>query len=247
MNMLQALRALGPIDIRSVRRDSALSWMIFIPIISALILRWGVPPLTARILERYDFNLEPYYPAMLAYFFVIMAPVTFAVLIGFLLLDEKDDKTLTALQVTPLSLNAYLAYRITIPVLLTFVMMFVVFPVSGLDDLPLQDIFMIAIAAAPLSPMFALFLASVAQNKVQGFALMKLAGFLLFMPIFAYFTQSGWELAFGLIPTYWPMKVYWMLTSGQTAGIWVYILVAVLYQSVVTALFTRRFNLSMLR
>ena len=32
MNTMQALRALGPIDIRSVRRDSALSWMVFIPI-----------------------------------------------------------------------------------------------------------------------------------------------------------------------------------------------------------------------
>ncbi len=247
MNTIQALRALGPIDIRSVRRDSALSWMIFLPIVSAFILRWSIPPLTARILERYDFNLEPYYPVMLAYFFVIMAPVTFAVLIGFLLLDEKDDKTLTALQVTPLSLNAYLAYRITIPVLLTFVMMFVLFPVSGLDDLPLQDIFMIAVAAAPLSPMFALFLASFAQNKVQGFALMKLVGFVLFVPVFAYFTQPGWELAFGLIPTYWPMKAYWLLTSGQIESVWLYILVAVLYQSALTALFARRFNISMLR
>ncbi|HNT24909.1 MAG TPA: hypothetical protein PKM21_11125 [Anaerolineales bacterium] len=245
MNTIQALRALGPIDIRSVRRDSALSWMVFIPIFSALILRWGMPPLTARILERYDFNLEPYYPVMLAYFFVVMAPVTFAVLIGFLLLDEKDDHTLTALQVTPLSLNAYLAYRIAIPVLLTFVMMFVLFPVSGLDALPLQNILLIAIAAAPLSPMFALFLASFAQNKVQGFALMKLVGFVLFIPIFAYFALPGWELAFGLIPTYWPMKVYWLLNSGQTERVWVYLLVAVFYQFALTALFARRFNRSM--
>ncbi len=247
MNVVQALRALGPIDLRGVRRDSTLSWMVFVPLVSALALRWGLPPLSARLLERYDFDLTPYYPALLAYFFVVMTPVVFGTLIGFLLLDEKDDKTLTALQVTPLSLNGYMAYRITIPVLLTLLMMFVIFPLSMLDDLPLLHILITALAAAPLSPLFALYLASMAQNKVQGFALMKLSGFLLLVPIFAFFTSSGWELAFGLIPTYWPMKVYWMLTSGQTEDVWVYVLVAVLYQSAVTALFAKRFNAAMRR
>lgn len=241
MNAWQAIRALGPIDIRSVRRDSTLSWMIFLPILSALILRWSVPPLTTRLLARYAFDLTPYYPVLLAYFLVVMTPLTFAVLIGFLLLDEKDDQTLKALQVTPLSLNAYLAYRIAVPVILTFVLMFVIFPLSGLGTLTWHEILVIAITAAPFSPVFALFLASFAQNKVQGFALMKLSGAVLMIPVFAYFVNPQWELAFGLIPTYWPMKVYWMLEAGQT-GVWLYVIIAVLYQLAVTAFLAKRFN-----
>lgn len=247
MNAFQAVRALGPIDARGIRRDGTLSWMIFLPLLSAVILRLGIPPLTDQLMAQSGFDLTPYYPVMLAYFFVVMSPVIFAVLIGFLLLDEKDDKTLTALQVTPLSLNAYLAYRIIVPVVLTIVMMFILFPLAGLDELPGWQMLLVAIAAAPLSPMFALYLASFAQNKVQGFALMKLSGVILFVPIFAFFVHSGWELAFGIIPTYWPMKVYWLLTSGQTSGLWVYVLIAVVYQSAVTALFARRFNKMMLR
>ena len=246
MNMIQTLRALGPIDIRSIRRDSMLSWMVFVPILSALILRFGLPPLSARLLERYEFDLVPFYPALLAYFFVVMSPIVFSVVIGFLLLDEKDDKTLTALQVTPLSLNTYLAYRIAIPVVLTFVMMFIIFPLSTLDDLPPLHILLTATAAAPLAPMFALYLASIAQNKVQGFALMKLSGAILFVPIFAFFGDYGaWELLFGIIPTYWPMKTYALLTSGQTECVWFYLLVAVVYQSAVMWLFGRRFNRQM--
>ncbi|MFZ6029240.1 MAG: hypothetical protein ACOYYS_16125 [Chloroflexota bacterium] len=245
MNMLQTLRALGPIDVRSIRRDSMLSWMVFVPILSALILRFALPPLSERLLERYDFDLVPFYPALLAYFFVVMSPVIFSVVIGFLLLDEKDDRTLTALQVTPLSLNRYLAYRIAIPVVLTFVMMFIIFPLSGLDDLPPLYILLTATAAAPLAPMFALYLASIAQNKVQGFALMKLSGAILFVPIFAFFGDYTWELLFGLIPTYWPMKTYVLLTSGRAEHAWIYLLVAVVYQSAVTWLFARRFNRQM--
>ncbi|ABU57084.1 hypothetical protein [Roseiflexus castenholzii] len=246
MNVMQTVRALGPIDVRGVRRDSLLSWMIFIPVFGALLLRWGLPLLTARLIERYALDLTPYYPALLGYFFVTMTPVIFGAVIGFLLLDEKDDQTLIALQVTPLSLTRYLAYRIAIPVLLVFAMLFVIFPLSGLSALSLPHIAVIGIVAAPLAPLFALYLAAFAQNKVQGFALMKLSGIMLMLPVVAFFVQSPWELAFGVIPTYWMVKVYWMLEGGQP-GVWLYALVALLYQSIGIGVLARRFDTVMHR
>jgi fluoroquinolone transport system permease protein len=62
MNLNAVFRSLGPIDIRSVRRDNLTSWMIFLPIMLALVMRWGVPPLTARLMEQYNFDLVEYYP-----------------------------------------------------------------------------------------------------------------------------------------------------------------------------------------
>jgi len=238
---MQVLRALGPIDLKGVRRDSALSWMIIIPIISALFLRWAVPPINQSLINRYDFDLAPYYPVLMAYFFVVMPPIIFSVLVGFLLLDEKDDRTLNALQVTPLSMNSYIAYRVAVPIILTVVLMFVIFPLANLGSLPADSLMITALASAPMSPMLALFLASQAQNKVQGFALMKLVGILLFSPIGAFFINSNWEFAFGILPTYWPMKVYWTLEAGEP-HVWIYFAVAVIYQSLVTWFFIRRFN-----
>lgn len=246
MNVIQTLRALGPIDVRGVRRDSLLSWMILLPVIGALVLRWGLPLLNERLLEQSAFDLTPYYPALLGYFFVIMTPVVFGTVVGFLLLDEKDDQTLIALQVTPLSLPRYLAYRIAIPVVLAFVMMFVIFPLSGLSALPLTHIAVIGIVAAPLAPLLALYLAAFAQNKVQGFALVKVSGVVLMLPVIAFFVQSPWELAFGIIPTYWLVNVYWKLEAGQP-GVWVYALVALIYQSIGIGALARRFDAVMHR
>lgn len=240
MNLNMVFRSLGPIDIRSVRRDSLISWMIYIPIFMALLMRWGVPPLTARLMQEYSFDLVPYYPVLLAYFFIGMCPMIFGALIGFLLLDEKDDRTLTALQVTPLPLNGYILYRVTVPILLTFGLMFILFPLANLTPFDLRTILLSAIAAAPMAPMLALIFGSVAQNKVQGFALMKLMGFIFVAPIVAYFTPAGWELAFGIVPTYWPMKVYWLLYEGAT-NVWLYVVIAVVYQLLVTAFFARKF------
>ncbi len=240
MNLSTVFRSLGPIDIRSIRRDSLTSWMIFLPILLALVLRWGVPPLTARLREQYNFDLTEYYPVLLAYFFVGMCPMVFGALIGFLLLDEKDDRTLTALQVTPLPLSGYVLYRVTVPILLTFGLMFVLFPLAGLTPFNLRTVLFSAIAAAPTAPMLALLFGSIAQNKVQGFALMKLLGFIFIAPVVAYFAPAGWELMFGIVPTYWPMKVYWLLHEGA-ANVWLYVAVALIYQSLITLFFARRF------
>lgn len=238
---LQVLRALGPIDLKSIRRDSMLPWMVGLPILSALFLRWAVPPITQNLLERYGFDLTPYYPVLLAYFVIVMSPIVFAVLVGFLVLDEKDDQTLSALQITPLSVNSYLAYRIAIPVLLTIGLLFITFPLANLGSLPARDLLITALAAAPMAPMFTMYMVSQAQNKVQGFALMKLSGLALYLPIAAYFVHSRWEYAFGIFPTYWLMKVYWTLDAGEP-GVWLYFVIAILYQTLITWFFIRRFN-----
>ena len=241
MNMIQVFKSLGPIDAKNVRRDSLLNWMMLIPVISALVIRWGLPPLTRGILTRYGFDLTPYYPVIMSYFFVLMTPLLFGVVIGMLLLDERDDRTLSALQVTPLSLNNYLVYRIATPMVLSILLMFVIYPITNVGILNLSSLLIAAIVAAPIAPIFALALASVAENKVQGFALMKASGALLMPPIFAFFVQSQWEMAFGLFPSYWPIKVYWMLEAGQP-GVWLYALIGLAYQGILLTLLLRRFN-----
>ncbi len=242
MNMRRTLYALGPIDLRSVWRDSMLSWMIFLPLLGALILRVGLPILTVRVRERYGFDLEPFYPVFLSYFFVVMTPAIFGIVIGFLLLDEKDDQTLKALQVTPLPLRNYLVYRIALPVLLTIGMMFIVFPLSGLDDLSPLATLLVATTAAPIAPALTLFMATLAQNKVQGFALMKLIGVVLIMPVFAFIGIEHWAELFMIIPTYWPMKTHLLLTVEPSAAIWPYVLVAIIYPTVIIWVLGRRFN-----
>ena len=100
------IRALGPIDVKSVARDSMLRWMIGTPIVLALVFRWGVPAFDGWFGERYDFDLTPYYP-LLCSFLVLMIPTLMGSVVGFLLLDQRDDRTLTALQVTPLTAQGY--------------------------------------------------------------------------------------------------------------------------------------------
>jgi len=245
MNAIRALRALGPIDVKNVRRDSLLRWMVFIPLVVALVVRWGVPYATRRSMEQFQFDLSPYYMLIIS-LLVMMAPMLFGMVIGFLLLDQRDDRTLMALQVTPLALNGYMAYRVAMPILLGVLLTMIVIPLAGLVTVGWLTIFLVAVATAPLTPVFALFFAAFAQNKVQGLALMKVTGVVLVPPLIAYFVRSSWQLAFGLIPTYWPARLFWSLQTGDSNA-WIYLVAGLAYQIVLLVAMLRRFNLAMHR
>jgi len=234
------IRALGPIDLRTVGRDSMLRWLVVVPLIWGLLVRWGVPELTRWLLPRYGFDLTPYYPLLVS-FLVLMVPTLLGAVVGFLLLDHRDDRTLTALQVTPLTLEGYLVYRTAAPMALSVVMTMVVVPLAGLVPIGVGATFLAAVQAAPAAPLYALFVGAFASNKVQGFALLKGAGVLSWPPVLAYFVSAPWQLAFGLDPLYWPVKLFWMLEAGDPLT-WLYYLVGLAYQSALVWLLLQRYR-----
>ncbi len=240
MRAMAVLRALGPIDAANVRRDPLLRWMLVLPLGFALLFRWVASLADPWLADRFGVEIEAYYP-LLASSVVAIAPMVYGTVVGFLLLDQKDDGTLTALRVTPLTPRGYLTYRIAIPMLLGIVITPLVLALSGFSRLGLGEQLLAGLAVAPFAPAFALFLAAFARNKVQGFALMKAAGIVNWPPVIAWFVTSSWQLAFGLCPTYWPIKFYWELEAGGPDA-WVYLAVGTAYVALLILLMQRRFE-----
>lgn len=241
MNAIKALRALAPIDLRGIRRDSMLLYIAVMPVVLALVVRFVVPWIRAQFLLRTSFDIEPYYFLVMSYFCVMLSSGLVGMAVGFLVLDERDSQTLRALQVSPLSMRDYVTYRITVPLVLSILMTLIAYPLAGLGNLSLAQQFTVAVSAALLAPLWMLFLASFAANKVQGFALLKAAGFIMMMlPMFAYFTKSNWYWLFGVIPSFWPLKIYWLLEAGKSS-VWPFFLIAIAFQATLLALLLRRF------
>jgi hypothetical protein len=94
-----------------------------------------------------------------------IAPNEQKTVIGFLLLDQRDDQTLTARQVTPLILNGYLVYRIALPTVLSFGVNLAVVPFAGLLNLPSVALIIGAMGSCLLAPMYALFLAAFSCSR----------------------------------------------------------------------------------
>lgn len=242
---VQILRALGPADARSIVRDALLRWLLLLPLAVALAARWLLPPLLAEVEAWLGLALLPFYRPLMGYVLATLVPVMVGFLVGFLLLDQRDDRTLMALQVTPLSLGGYLAYRLALPIGVSLLATMAVLPVSGLAMLPAGDLLLVALAFAPQAALLALLLASLAQNKVQGFALMKASSVALLPPLLAYFLPAPWPLLLGIVPTVWPARLFWAVQQETAVG--GLLLAALLYQGALLLLLARAFRRVMTR
>jgi fluoroquinolone transport system permease protein len=240
MHTWTAVRSLALVDGKSIRRDPMLWWLLVLTVALAAAFRWGIPLLTEELRQRFDFDLRPYWPLLLS-FFAMTLPAIVGAVIGFLLLDQRDDGTLMALQVTPLTLRGFLIYRLAVPVAVSLLFTALTLPLLGVAQSGPGMLTLAATIAAPLAPIYALFMAAFAANKVQGFALMKAAGVVTWPAICAWFLPMPWQVCMGFVPHYWIAKFVWVAEEGGS-GLWVYGVVAVLVQGALLWPLLRRFE-----
>jgi fluoroquinolone transport system permease protein len=85
-----------------------------------------------------------------------------------------------------------------------------------------------------------LLIVTVASNKIQGIAMVRALGMLVAgLPCVAWFVDSAWNLAFGLLPPYWAAKAFWVAAEHGTW--WPYALVGAVYNLAVAYPLFRRF------
>jgi len=238
---MRIFAALAMNDLRSVRRDSLLFYMTLLPWFMVLILRLLTPGIAQWLKAAYNFGLEPYYPLVLSIFLVLQVPMMYGVVVGFLVLDERDDGTLEALRVTPVSMTDYAYYRIAVAVFLSVFFILASLPLSGLASLSVLPASVpAAVLSGLMSVVLVLLLVNFAGNKVEGLALMKAFGILMLGPLAAYFINSDWQLLLGILPSYWPAKAFWAALAGET--VWPFFTAGLFYHLMLVFLLTRRFQ-----
>lgn len=225
----RALAAFGRNDIRGTYRDPLLIMIVVAPVIWTTGVVILVPQFTELVLERYDFDLVPYYPLVLTALLLLTSIVIAAALAAFLVLDEVDAGTLTALRVTPVPLSTFFAYRAGTVMVVTAVYVVATLSCSGLLEPGLIPALVPIGLLAGLSAVVTLLLiVAVASNKIQGIAMVRALGMLTAgLPCLPWFIDSAWNVAFGVLPAYWAAKAFWVASDHGTW--WPYVLVGVVY------------------
>ncbi len=239
MKTLGVMIRLAPVDLKNLRRDSLLMWIPVVPFLLALLMRWGIPLLTEMVRLQAGRDLEPWYPLIMSSFVITVAGLV-GMVVGFLLLDERDAGVLDALLVTPVSAGALVAYRVAVPLAVGFFITLLTYPLVGMTPLPLVDLAAATALGSFAAPFMALYLAAFADNKVTGFAMVKLMNAVQILPLAAFFVEQPAQLAFGLIPTYWPMKIIWLAAEGQPYG--PYLVAGLVVNVAAVGLLLRRFD-----
>ncbi|GAB3451009.1 fluoroquinolones efflux ABC transporter permease [Streptomonospora sediminis] len=235
-----ALAAFGRNDLIGLRRDPLLRMLVIAPFVYGAIVRFPVPPLTDMLQQRYGFDLVPYYPLIVSLFLVLGTIAILGSITGLMLLEEKETGTLVALRVSPAPLWLLAAYRAALVVAVNTGYVAVMVWVSGLVPLSqLGGVLASGLCAGFTCALLGLAIATVARNKVEGLAILRAAGIVLLgLPVLPYFFGT-WEWVFGLLPSYWPAKIFWV--SAEGGNVWPYLLAGVAYNAALCAPLLRAF------
>jgi len=226
-------------DAKRITRDPFLLFMIGYPWLLALLLREALPWLDRRFADR--FTLSDYYP-IAACLVALLIPNAMGIVLGFQLVEEKDEGSLVAVAVTPMSLDRYFTYRTAVYALVSAPLVVVLHEIVALVRLDPEKLAVVSLASTPIVPLMALVVAAFAGNQVEAFAVAKASGFLFTGPLAAFFIPRQWDLLVGVLPTYWPIKAYFAADEGTTAIFWLATALALAYPSAGALLLYRRFR-----
>jgi fluoroquinolone transport system permease protein len=237
----KALAVFGRNDIRGTYRDPLLVMIVVAPIIWTIGVVVLTPLFTEMLAERYAFDLVPYYPLVLTSFLLLTSIVIAGGLGAFLVLDEADAGTLTALRVTPVPLSTFFGYRAATVMGVTTIYVVGTMSFSGiLEPGLIPSLIPIGLLAGLSAVVTLLLIIAVASNKIQGLAAIRALGMLISgLPCLPWFIHSDWNLAFGVLPPYWAAKAFWIASDDGTW--WPYLLVGVVYNLAVAWPLFRRF------
>jgi hypothetical protein len=203
----RGLWALAAADVRNMRRDPFQMFILFYAVVIALVGRWLLPWAVRAAADWVE--LEPHLPLIISWMALQAVPIILGVVVGLLLLDERDERWLIVLRVSPMSLSKYVLFRTAVPVLLSAIVCVFSVHFIGLwipDTVPLLAVSLLAGIEAPL---IALTMATFANNKVEGLALMKGMSLFMYAPVVAWFLSPPWRFLPGIVPTFWPAEAFW--------------------------------------
>ncbi len=204
------LRSFLRTDVASILRDPMLILVGVSPLVLGLAARFGYPPLHGWLARVHGFDVDPYRPLLLAVAVLLHVPLTFGMIGALLVLDDLDDRALTALRTSPLTLPRYLAYRAGSVAAAAVVGLAVAVPLSGLTTSGSWARLVPAVLLAGLvTPVFLLATLVLATNKVEGVAAIKLLGLPFYAPLATWWLTgpAGWP--FAVLPTWWVVQAQW--------------------------------------
>ena len=240
MSFVRPVLATLTLDARRLARDRFLLGAAVYLLACSVALRWLVPWLRSQLLSGAAFDLAPYVPLGVSYFVIVNASTLTGTIGGFLAIESREERAILALRVAPTSpvlpLGSLLGVVLVGGILLALAQAAVVS--VGVPVWPAA--MAAAVVGAPMGVITTLIFSTVASNKVEAFAVMKVTALLGLAPIAAYFVPEPAQYVAWIVPSYWACRIWWTAAAGEAWG--ALVAPAVLSGIVWIALLLRRFQ-----
>lgn len=195
--------------LRQIRLDNMLMLLCFLPLLIGGVFRFGIPYLetvlctalgTSAVLSGYYLLFDLFLAAFTPYFLVFLSAM--------ILLSEADEHIAVYLAVTPVHRRGYLLSRLLVPAMLSMLVSAALMACCSLTRWTVWGAALACLLSALLCLPVAMLIVTYSHNRVEGMALAKLAGLLLFGLPVPFFLTGGLQYLFAWLPSFWVAKAF---------------------------------------
>lgn len=215
--------------IQEISHDFMLVACLLAPIFMGFVFKFLLPLLESILCTELAkaFIISPYY-LIFDLLLAVMTPIMFAFAGVMTMLTEIDNGTAKYLCVTPLGKQGYLLSRIGIPSIFSFVYAIILLLIFSLTNISFLNVCIISLCCNVLSLITSMIVVSVAKNKLEGMALIKMCGFLILGIPAVYFIPNFVKYFFAILPSYWITEFaksnnyFYLLPTFFVSLVWIY-------------------------
>ena len=227
MSFVKKFGAIYKTDLKLLRRDPMLLYSVTMIFVLLFIVRY------------FKERVGVYYP-LLALLTLIFIPM----ILG-MMADEKEDKTIQALQVIPVSSEAFLAYRLTWASITTAVLTAVS---PKILDVELSQRGLLALGVLFILEVwiYGLLITVFSESRMQALTVSKIIGWFLMLPPLIKLVvvwrnlSTDWSRFTAFLPTYWLYKGFEGIPKGDYGDLPVAIAVHLVWLIPLVVIFKRR-------
>lgn len=154
---------------------------------------------------------------------VMLAVMIGALVMGFLMVDDKETNAIQALAVSPLTMAQYLLARGLFAVIFGAIIALISSAILAGTAVNYALLLVGFLVAGSVGLIIGYILGGFAGNQLEAIGLIKIVMFAyLTIPILTIFVPHNWQWAFYLLPNYWMFKIFENLFVGQIGpiGFW---------------------------
>ncbi len=187
-----------------MRRDMMLFVSCLAPILAGISFRFAIPLLETTLTNCFQVEaaLSTYYK-LIDILFAMLTPDMFCFVSAMVALEERDEKTVAYLFITPLGKTGYLFARLGVPSAIAFLATVILLPVFKLTPLSAMSILLLAAGGTLQGMIASLLILAVSSNKLEGMAVAKLSGLVILGAAVPFFVRSNVQYLVSPLPSFW--------------------------------------------
>ncbi|MGB3368354.1 MAG: hypothetical protein WBA54_12745 [Acidaminobacteraceae bacterium] len=193
-------------DFKQLIREPMMLILFLAPILIAGLMRL-LYVFLVPLIERYISFEIALYDSYILSMVLLFTPMMLGVVMGFMMLDDKDAKIVELMSITPLGKSGYLKNRLSFIMIPSMIYTFINYYIMQIYIINFITLAYISFISSLLSIVIGLVFSSIATDKIKGLTYAKGLNLLIIFAFGDLFKGNSVKYLSSAFPTYWISKI----------------------------------------